>query len=1711
MSQRKQIKSHNFILSLFRRIRILCQRMTRNLTRSLLRSLMLINRQDRYSRAGFVLPTVTMVLLVVVLLTIAISFRALERSQDARMVRVSQEALNAATPAVDRGRAKIEQMFKDLEGKVLDEPNFYQTLTSGNFTAYRFKDEEVLRVQFDSDPDNNGIQPNGSAPANDGRLGEDDDNFRDNERIRTAWRFPVDTNNDGLFDSFVLYGLFFRSPEDAKRSPLEARTLPMPPFKSATRPECQFASGQNASLVTASGWSPMEGKLKKSIFVYTTTVPATQTDIDNFVNNVNALGGNQFNAQQFKKYEGEPSFTALEYQQDWKQKYLTGVVYENDLDITPGPLFNLNGNLYSQGNLIVSHFGSGLNIYQISSINSCFYQQEKSKIVVGGNVINGMMGNNDSNNIRSVNIHLFNGNTTPTVRTIDGNQQSISNGAYAGAFNDFAYRSRLEALVRWQEQKNKTTDPTSVKEVVSRRIADDSSLEDEEDKVRREELQTYFKDRLRKVTFAEVSSVSNTTAALSPYGLPPSGTSPLQGSGDTLRPPDTWTLISTAMVTVTPSRLAATKPETQQASGVETVIGDRVVEGNNLPALALDSTNKWVTATATIANDQWTDTTARTRVSRLSKYPSAGDRSRDGFWEKLAAREPFSEFSNFGGLRVITGAGVYERRNSFLPRPNKLDDTTTPTVDESKYDDPATTATTEAFEIVWPDTMPMSPVLGVQIPFNNVDGKWYDALPVDGKEDPVPSNPPPLPAAEKALTIDPNTPKYLKGDLRMRATAVYHYAQDAFNPSTDPPDLTQKPIACVSSYYDPSDKTTARNMDGLDGGVAGGRSNNGIVYPFPDNRPTSATLASNGWEFTAPTDLAKQANKVFPDGRFANKPLRDALTKLAKSEKLTLADQSALDTTLCALSILNGATPQTIIPNNAIKEVTLLNPREVKALDRDDLTTRVDETFSLSSPLSAPAKLSGLYNLPLEERQPLEIRVTQIDLNVLRNTTIALAGGITGPSPEYLLPNSGIIYASREDALPDRSNRSANNTNNGINENTSAELSPADFLLDPSRRPNGIMLINGNSLGRNNNQAATTVDDILKEKGLILASNVPVYIQGNFNTHTKAEFTDTFSWSISQFYSRSNLDPNFACRQGDPTRPDNFACGTGDNWRPATVLADAITILSDNFRFGFRNEGDFDLRNNAGNAIIGFDIANPKTYSEVDFGFDLNRDGDATDTNISETQVSAKVARMLNGFDPYNNFATNGLSSGTISFTANEIKTGVPDANTTPDDAYYLATPNTTDNNLNNINSSYFNNLVTPVQRRGNFSEYLMEVCPKLPVSACGPNDWVLFNGSANPPTPAVLPSASSAENSTYDNSNNNSNNAGGGTTVRAPVAQLQRLPRRVAFLRKTSGSRDLILDVNNLPIPLGLNASTIDCYSSKGLVIEEEVGSDPDNHTCTVGQPQLASANNQPQNALWFQTNKNNARNWGSNFRLWYFNPVYYSNPTTTVANVADTFAANSLGLVRQPLLVPVVQLNATTSTPNTDLTTVLPANQAETTRWMPRSSPTEANLVLTTSDVPARPGELNGGMQNLPRFIENWNEAIETNIAGSFLQKGRSEYASAPYLSLRNTAGVHLFGNNTLYNISSASGRIGYFVPPTRNWGFDVGLLYQLAPDYFTQNFTVLETDENGDAIPDEYFREVGRDDPWLKALLCAKDSNGADGKKVVSKGRPDCKGYE
>jgi hypothetical protein len=1615
-----------------------------------------------------VLPTVVMVILVVVLLSVTIMLRSMDRAQNAQFVRASKAALEAATPAVDRANAKIKELLLNEPDKNISEAALYKKLTLTN--KYKFGDEEVLHVKFDfwspadSQKPDGIIDPNGNAtvtpPEKQGLLVAPDEKFEDNEQINTAWRFPVDTNNDGKYDSFILYGIFFRNGNaisNTKRSYLDARAEPITLGKSNS--QCNFAKGK--------------GGIQKPFFVYTVTLP------------IKDLG--TLDQAKYQKYTGAPSYSALEYQQDWTQYFLSAVEYENDLELAPAPAFNFNGGLSTQGNLIISPSDDNspqpLTIYQVSAKASCYYNEDLAKLKVSGNVIN---GNVDKVLRRDVTIHQINGTANPISGTISTTNESLNNGNNGVSFglsNDGAYRERLIALVKWQAQKAETQDPSSVKEEVDRRMAEDPSFIRED--VRKEELTKYFKARLRKVPFAEVAVGVD---PLTPYGLPPSGASPLTvdaGDKETLRPVDTWTLINDNLtkVTLKLNQLQATNP-TNKAKGTETYLGDRVLAGNNLPSLKLSADKKWVVAEAQRgATDTWTDdNTQRTRTTQSKQTASAGDLKRDGYWEKTAAKKPSSIFDGVGGLRVVTGAGIYEPLNSFLPRPTWNGSQT--------YNDPATTIT-ESFEIVWPDTMPMSPGLGSKVYDNsgNSSPPWT-ALPAT------------LPDAQTP-TIDPNTSQYAKGDLRMRATAVYHYAQDAFNPPTE---LEQKPIACVSSYYDPSNVITAGNTTAAISGADNvPKSNNGKVYgPPTTGRPAAATFDATTGLYSGTGllgELAKQANYVFPDGRFVNEPLRKALRKA--DDKRTLSEQSAVDTAMCALGIMGsslvslGTAPTSSLPDGAIQEVTLLNAREIKAVDKDDPATTVDETFTLSSPLKddvQAAKLTTTYQLPLENRFPLEIRATQIDLNLLRTNTIAYTETpvleYLESGKDYMLPLSGVIYATRDDALPDRSNRDSTVAGK-IDEDLAKELSPTDYKLDPTRRPNGILLVNGSKLGRKTSYA--TSEEVRREKGLTLVSNLPVYIQGNFNLHTQGEFTsdtpNVTDWA--NFYTRTGLNPNFACRAGDPSRKQTgFVCDTGDDWRQANILADAVTLLSNNFKpaaatypkFGYRNEGDFDLRNNAGNTVVGYNFPNlPLTLSEDPLtpgGLDIDLDGDGKKTStVTLAQITAKGARMLNGFQPYNNFVTNGLSSGRnpnrttnkASFDLNRdgaLVDANDDANTPTDTDYRTATAKALD-------STYFNNYVTPIQRRGTFSEYVMEICRKLPVSACGPDDWVIGAGidkTLKAKVGAIITTETLAT------------SLWSGTTALPPLDRNdQRYPRRVAFLRNEDGTLAL---AGNKPIPLGIDTTTpaangkVECYS---------YAADPTNYPdCTTFGTTAASRPRTASNALLFRTTNDlttpndSSKTPPSNWTYSESNPLWYQN----IAYAAGT------DRIDHPRLVPVLQIQAPTQT--SGFFPASPGN-ANTTRWFPQATDTIYNLVVAAGDVPSRPGnnnkgETNGGLQNIVRVIENWKFPTERKItiSGSFVQLGRSAYATAPYQSiLENTKPAKIFDSNTNeYATVSGSGKIPYFIAPQRDWGYDVGLLSQVypEPDLFTKNFGTL------DGEPNRYFREVGRDDPWVTALLCA-----------------------
>ena len=222
------------------------------------------------------------------------------------------------------------------------------------------------------------------------------------------------------------------------------------------------------------------------------------------------------------------------------------------------------------------------------------------------------------------------------------------------------------------------------------------------------------------------------------------------------------------------------------------------------------------------------------------------------------------------------------------------------------------------------------------------------------------------------------------------------------------------------------------------------------------------------------------------------------------------------------------------------------------------------------------------------------------------------------------------------------------------------------------------------------------------------------------------------------------------------------------------------------------------------------------------------------------------------------------------------------------------------------------------------------------------------------------------------------------------------------------------------------------------------------------------------------------------------------------------------------QPLLAPVLQLHLTTAQDPTNPATGKPTNttpstssQVENTLWLAKASkapnasnndPT-FNLVAAGGDTPNRPGfqtvgEFNGGLHNFVRFLENWRNK-NNYINGSFIQFKRSAYATAPFQPNFNggtvtntptslTGGILGYPQLSPTGVGpvggSAFGRENYYVEPIRNWGFDVGQLSQY-PDLFSQRFT---TPPAGD--PNQFYREVGKDDPWVQALLCAGVGQGS-----------------
>lgn len=1636
---------------------------------------MIRQRSDPHlTKSGYVLPTVTMVMSIVVLLTFAMMFRSFQRTEQGLYSRTNEAALaSGAWPGIERALAKV----REVEGSA------DQTMTEAELNTelitdkYKLPGETRLTIAYDiPEVTNSNVTE-----------------IYDQKTIETAWKFPVDTDGNGVYDSFDVYGIFLRSPKSSQnelafersRTPLDAVAPPIPAVASL-KPGCERL-GVSRATVGPTDWYKVGATLKKSIFVYSVVVPIGQDEVPS---------GNNY---EFKREQA--GLVALELQQDQERVPLSNntVVYEDDLQITPGSSngIKLNGRIFTNSNLLTAkrQNGGSVEYYLVSSPNSCFYEMENNKIVVGGNV--GIGPPDSSSDMQDVIVDLFDINSTNgnniTKLTMGSANKPVDNTPNEITYDERRYNQRLQSLV---ENTNTGDEPQEVKDKIG--LGKDREVA----------LYEYFKARTRRVPSAEGSGNDD----ISPEGKedqPKSSGGPLRPRQDVIDIDNNGLTLKISGENALP---AATEPDLLEERGIEKKIGDRVVIGNGLPA-------KWYKEVqgrfatfndeqdmSDVKWDEYDEEEEQDLRYRQTRIQPIGDLDpvRNGFWELAAAEQPEFLFSGRGGLRVITGAGVYERKNSFLPPPPDLNDQTlfnpsVPGTNPPDYDDPGT-SDNERFRIVWPDSMPMSP-LGIWDPkndrylvkgYDNSGGEEWGSTSGSGLESIIALRGDKETAATP--TVDSSTYKYMKGDLKMRATAVYMYnknAYDAANPGT-----YQKPVACVSSYYDPTDAITARNETGLPWAAdSKGKSNNGIVYGAPTVTAAALTVptfdATTGLyaadEYGAYTTLeekvAYQANLVFPSGRFANPTLRYALEDRRNSKDLTLSKQSAIDSTICALQILDGTITfdNTLIPHGAIREVAFLDGRQIRANEGGDKTQE--------------------YDLFVEDRQPLEIRVTQLDLDLMRKQSIgnmSIQNPPDSPKPEFLLPNSGVIYATRDDALPDVSARLEDlPIDDEKNQNLTA--SAIDFQLDYTRRPNGIMLVNGSVLARENNNNDYNGKEA--ERGIILASNVPVYVQADgtgFNLHQQSpnsnqqleEFTDLLDDDWSDFYDRDTLEAQFACRKNDPRfegRNNLADCNPGDLWRPATVISDAVTLLSHNFRPGFRVEADYDLRNNANIANDdrldgkGFDfddngsIDHTTTLDETLFRLDLNGNGDYNDTAVKESEITAaaahKLKRLKNGFYD-NNFVTSFKWFSTLNKNRGyptNFDNFYDDSNNSLDidGGTFKDTTNTeiqyfSGSDANSEYSSYFSNFITPVQRRAAFPVYLMEVCLKLPVSECAPDDWFIGFDNATNPT-ATNPTDLIRSNLTSQTYNRDNKHIAGTTKQPATTKNIvpswnrneaRTYPRRVAFERNSGN--ELELDSGN-PKPLGLFSNS-----------EIQAGGIP---TETSDQ------------SLWFRTVTVGSPSYDGS------SPLYIAN-----AELGGGILGGSLApLTDQPLLVPVLQFQTPTGTPAAALDV---KGKAAEKGWLQKAEKSTFNLIIASGDAPPRssPPEPNGGLPNFSRYIENW-DGLDSEISGSFIEFKRSSYATGPF--------THIVRDNNFENLSrfqykieknprpyrndNGGGKQPHYMAPNRVYGFDVALLYQL-PDLFSATFTQPATSE-----PSRYFREVDKDNLWVKSLLCAAQDGG------------------
>jgi hypothetical protein len=134
-----------------------------------------------------------------------------------------------------------------------------------------------------------------------------------------------------------------------------------------------------------------------------------------------------------------------------------------------------------------------------------------------------------------------------------------------------------------------------------------------------------------------------------------------------------------------------------------------------------------------------------------------------------------------------------------------------------------------------------------------------------------------------------------------------------------------------------------------------------------------------------------------------------------------------------------------------------------------------------------------------------------------------------------------------------------------------------------------------------------------------------------------------------------------------------------------------------------------------------------------------------------------------------------------------------------------------------------------------------------------------------------------------------------------------------------------------------------------------------------------------------------------------------------------------------------------------------------------------TTVNAVIVNGIIPSVSGQFYGGFPNFIRFKENWGSDDTITFKGSMVQTRFAHTGTGQYFQKSWEPGMRPGTNQGQWAWA-------YFLPPSRRWGYDVGLMYA-PPSPLASRF------ETRDNVYTETYRELPVNDPYINLLRCAR----------------------